>query len=181
MNEQTKQNVTWSDQSPGYMYEVIGQMDQTRMIAHNDDAELNDFFSRPLKIHTFEWSTSTAAYEEINPWSLYIENLRVINRISNYHVLRGNLCVKVLINGNGFYYGRLLCSYLPLAKFDTLTRDRALIAADSVAASQRPHIYIDPTTNQGGELMLPFFWYKDGLRIPDDEWDGMGKIGRAHV
>jgi len=47
---------------------------------------------------------------------------------------------------------------------------------DVVAASQRPHVYLDPTTNQGGTLTLPFFWYTNAISIPDQDWREMGDI-----
>lgn len=33
--------------------------------------------------------------------------------------------------------------------------------SDTVSASQRPHIYLDPSTSQGGHMALPFFCYHD--------------------
>jgi hypothetical protein len=35
---------------------------------------------------------------------------------------------------------------------------------------------MDPTTSQGGELCLPFFWEDNYLSVPDQEWRDMGQI-----
>lgn len=172
----SSQNVSFTDQSPGYSYVVNKGMDSTRMIADGDDTDLQDFFSRPIKIAEYEWSTSVTFYQNIDPWSLFCEDSRVVNRLANYNLLKGNLCVKILINGNGFYYGRLLASYTPLANQDSLLKNRALITADLVSASQRPHLYIDPTLNQGGEMCLPFFYYYDAVSIPESGWNLLGEL-----
>jgi hypothetical protein len=86
------------------------------------------------------------------------------------------MCVKFVLNGNGFYYGRAIASYLPLHNADTFTKDRAFFIEDVVAASQRPHIYLDPTNSQGGSMCLPFIWPNNALDIPEAEWDDMGDI-----
>lgn len=155
---------------------VNAAYDETRLTTDVHDAELGDFFSRPLKIASYEWSPSIRLYEEFDPWSLYLENPRVINRINNFYRLKGQLHVKFMINGNAFYYGRLLANYKPFEPADDLTLDRGLVEADNVEASLRPHLFIDPTTNQGGEIHCPFLWYKDTVSIVDGEWSSLGKI-----
>jgi hypothetical protein len=146
------------------------------MIADNDDADLGSFFSRPLEIAEYSWSSSVTLFEDFNPWTLYCENPKVMNRLCNFNLLKAKMRVKILINGNGFYYGRILASYLPRHQNDRLTRNRALIPEDSVAASQRPHVYLDPTLNQGGELCLPFFLDTDSMDIPTKDWTLMGEM-----
>jgi len=153
----------------------------TRMNADTDEVDLNDFFSRPLNIASYEWSTTVRFFQDLDPWSLYIGNPRVINRLSNYNLLRGKMHVKVMINGNGFYYGKMLASYNPLNGNDDLELNRALVPADIVRVSQKPHIYVDPTTSQGGELVLPFFYPKDNLNIVDGDWDELGEINLREI
>lgn len=113
-----------------------------------------------------------------NPWTAFFSNPRVINRISNFNLLRCNLCLRLLINGNSFYYGRFIASYLPLSAEDELAvQNVANRFIDHVTlASQRPHVYLDPTTSQGGEMVLPFFFYNSNISIPYSEWALMGEI-----
>lgn len=180
MNEANKVSkeatATFRDQNPSYTYAVDSVIDPTRMNADMNDADLNSFFARPLKIASYTWSQSVNFYQTLNPWTLYFENPRVINRITNYGLMRAKLCVKIVINGNGFFYGRLIASYNPRHTVDDLTQDRAFFIQDVVAASQRPHIYLDPTTNQGGTMCLPFFWEDNYLEVPDAEWRNMGEM-----
>nr|ULG00113.1 MAG: hypothetical protein 2 [Salisharnavirus sp.] len=171
----TSQNVKFIDTHPGYHVSPLGEFDAIRDAPLARDASLEEFFSRPLRILTKSWGVNTTLYETFNPWQLYWENLRVINRIANYKLLRAKLCLKVTINGNAFHYGRAILSYNPLPTLDEMTVDRAFIDADNVAASQRPHLYLDPTNSQGGEMCLPFFYHKNALDITGQDWRELGE------
>lgn len=179
-DEHTEQNVTFMDAHPGFKTVTDSIIDPVRSAALNDDATLEHFFQRPLKIFSQDWITAQPngglLFERFNPWQLYFENPRVINRISNFKLMHAKLCVKFTINGNAFHYGRVICSYEPLASFDTMTVNRAFIDADVVAASQRPHVFLDPTNSQGGELCLPFFTPRNLLDITTMDWREMGEI-----
>lgn len=173
----SSQNVQFTDQNPAYSYVVDSEYDPTRSSVDSNDATLEQFFSRPLKIAQYTWSVSLPNFiETFNPWELYWENPRVINRISNFNLLRAKMHVKIVINGNGFHYGRLIASYTPLHTVDDFTITRGFFTQDIIQASQRPHIYLDPTTSQGGSMCLPFFWHRNSLNIPRQDWGEMGEI-----
>jgi hypothetical protein len=175
--ESSNENVHFIDQNPAWEYTVDSQPDPSYGTADMNDAELGDFFKRPLKIASYDWATTNGAFfQRFNPWELYFENARVANRINNFNNLRAKLRMKIVINGNGFHYGRVIASYKPLHTIDQFSVDRAFFNEDVVGASQRPHIYLDPTTSLGGELLLPFFWYRNALSIPRAEWSEMGEI-----
>lgn len=168
------ENVKFADQADPYLYDVDSFVDSTRRLQDSSDAMLENFFSRPIKIAEEEWGTGTTLGFQINPWSLYFNNPRVINRLANFNLLRCNLKVKIVINGNGFQYGRLLVSYLPFVIFDTLSSNAALVRQDLVQASQQPHLFLDPTTSQGGEMKLPFYNYLNYCKVPTAQWAEMG-------
>lgn len=170
------ETVEFLDQNPAWHMAVDSQRDSTFDAGDGPNADLGDFFGRAVEIANFDWGTGLTFYESFDPWTLFFENPRVANRLANYYSLRCDLKLKFLINGNGFYYGRQLVSYLPLAFQDSLTVSRGLISQDLVQASQRPHIFLDPTTNLGGEMTLPYFFYKNGVSIPDAEYSELGRI-----
>jgi len=174
--ESQHQNIHFSDQTPQWDYTVDSMPDPTFNIADTDDASLGNFFSRPVKIRSYSWATGMNLFEKFNPWQDFFENTRVLNRITNFNLLRCKLKVRIVLNGNGFHYGRAIASYIPLHNLDAFTKDRSFFIEDVVAASQRPHVYLDPTTSQGGTLTLPFVWYENALRIPNQEWREMGDI-----
>jgi hypothetical protein len=176
-NNTTSQNVEFMDANPAYDYHIDGTGDPTRACADMGDADLGSFFERPILVKEYSWAPGTLFWESFNPWSLFFDNSRNVNRLANFNLMRSRLCIKFVVNGNGFYYGRLLASYNPLPDFDQVTKDRGLgVAVDSIGASQKPHIYINPTECQGGTLCVPFVHYQNALRIPDSQWDEMGKV-----
>jgi hypothetical protein len=173
----TSENVEFRDQNPAWVHAVESDPDPSFGVADQTDADLGNFFERPLKIFDVDWATTDANFGTVfNPWTLYFENPRVANRISNFNNLRCKLHLKFVINGNGFFYGRTLVSYSPLPTFDNTTPTRAFISQDLIGASQKPHIFLDPCTSMGGEMVLPFFWFHNTLRIPRAEWQQMGSI-----
>lgn len=172
----TSQITTFADQNPAYKITIDSQPDATFDTATVGDDSLAAFFSRPIKIASYNWPVAGLFFEEFDPWSLFFQDKRVINRVSNFNLLRAKLNVKIVISGNAFYFGRILASYHPLATTDFLTRNRGIVAQDAIAASQRPHFFIDPTTSQGGEMVLPFFWKRNYLNVPVSEWNQMGKM-----
>jgi hypothetical protein len=170
------QNVSFNDTHPGYKTDILGAFDEVRSAPLASDATLDEFFSRPLRIASYDWGVGTTLSEVFNPWNLYFSNPRVINRIANYKLLQAKLHVKVLINGNSFHYGRLLVSYYPLPTLDEMSVTRSFYDVDNVGDTQRPHIMLDPTNSQGGEMVLPFFWNKNLLDIPGEDWNLMGAL-----
>jgi hypothetical protein len=172
-----EQNVQFVDTNPGYTLAEKATFDPVRDQALLSDASLEEFFARPIKITSFDWIIGGASLHEVfNPWKLYFENPRVINRLANYKLMRSKLHVKVTISGTQFHYGRALMSYNPFPDLDNLTVDRVVIDADLVAATQRPHILLDPTVSQGGDLVLPFFYYKNVIDITTSDWGDLGEM-----
>lgn len=151
--------------------------DPTYSCSDTTDTGLEDFFARPIKIYSFSWTVGNNVFASPNPWKLYFDNARVVNRIANYRNIRCQLNMKIVLNGNGFHYGRILASYLPYANIDILTKQgRNLVPQDAIAESQRPHLYLDPSCSQGGTLSVPFFWHKNNLDIVNEEWEDMGDL-----
>jgi len=172
----TEQNVLFRDQNPSYVYGVDYVDDPTRGIQDTDDATLDNFFSRPLKISTQEWGTGTTLGYDFDPWELYFGNSRVINRMTNYNLLRAKLRLKIVINGNGFQYGRAMVGYLPMDSYDKMSIFASLIPHDLTQLSQCPHVFIDPTTSTGGELCLPYFNHFNNSSIPFGNYRNLGRI-----
>jgi hypothetical protein len=139
----------------------------TRITA--DRSALKDFLSRPVRIRQISW-TNGSLCTKFNPWMDYIADARVTQKLNNFYNLRGTLCVKAVVNGGPFLYGRLMMAYRPLHLWDYVTDvDQSL-----VVTSQWPRIFIDPTTSLGGTIKCPFFYFKEYLRVNDADWDDMG-------
>jgi hypothetical protein len=68
-----------------------------------------------------------------------------------------------------------MVTYEPLPFLNTLDIAN-LLEEDYVLLSQRPKIFLNPTTNEGGEMELPFFWTGNYLDVTERDWDRMGEI-----
>nr|UDL17055.1 MAG: capsid protein precursor [Biomphalaria pfeifferi virus] len=123
-----------------------------------DPVELGEFLRRPVLINRFQWAYSEL-FVSFNPWRLLIENPRIANRINNYNLFKAKCHVKFVLNGNGFFYGRLMVTYLP---FPSQGEPRAVnpLGGDDlyVGISQAPKVFLDPTNSAGAEMILPFFY-----------------------
>jgi len=171
------QTVSFHDVAPstGYMFNT--SMDRTAYLQDTNDDSLADFFSRPIKISTGILPINAYSSKTINPWDLFFSNPRNINRISNFALLKCKLHVRILLNGNSFYHGRAMASYLPYAGEDEMeTIAAAGNFAQLVLRSQRPHVFLDPTLSQGGELVLPFFCKTNNLSVVQADWGTMGTL-----
>lgn len=162
-------------QSIGYNYRPDPTRDAVFSTANDS---LSKFFERPIVGATYTWtplqgSPFTAI---LNPWTLFFSNPRVGNRINNYALMRANLHVRFLINGNGFYYGRLMADYAPLYTNDDCTSYATLVLDNAVSASQRMKLFIDPASCCSSELYLPFVYYKDAISPTSAEWANLGRV-----
>lgn len=178
INSETMQ---FRDHQPGSMDERGAYSDSTRDLAMVQDVGLSDFFSRPIKIAEFQWDVDSPIFERINPWTLFWENARNLEKIRNYYLLRSKLHVKLLINGNAFYFGRVLAAYEPLSPIDNTSPRRTWVPQDFIRGSQRMHVFLNPTSSLGGSLELPFFYPKNNWRVPYNEWKEMGEIVIASI
>nr|ULG00121.1 MAG: structural polyprotein [Salisharnavirus sp.] len=170
------QTVKFLDTHPGFAVQTESEEDILTKDAFPQDVPLDKFFGRPVRIQDFVWNVNGLTDFEFNPWLAFFTNSRVLARISNYRMMRANLHVKVMVNGTPFHYGRTMMTYNPLPTTDGYTRTRTGIIEDAIAGSQRPHIWIDPTNSQGGELVLPFFWNQDGLDLGTARFQDLGVI-----
>jgi hypothetical protein len=168
-------NMTFIEGDVPNVATVPSKKDSTYLQRQTNDVSLDQFFSRPSVIFKFQWGTGLDPFQSFNPWAAYFNSPRVINRLANFNMVQAKLHLKVVINGNGFLYGRMMAYYIPFQTLDAFT-NLTTLGQDSVQASQFPHIYLDPTMSKGGELVLPFVHYFDYLRVPTIDYTNMGVL-----
>lgn len=167
--------VTFSSADNAWRTEIKSEREETFDVGYREDADLGAFLSRPIKIAEYTWTVGVPLNVEFDPWSLFLGNPNVVRRIENYFLLRGDLDLKIMINGNGFYYGRLLAAYNPLKDFRVFDAP----VGDPLyngQASQRPHLFVDPSTSTGGEMFLPYFYPKNWISLPTGEYNKLGTV-----
>lgn len=175
MGPQQHETVVFRDGDEQWVSAIAGTMDKTADFKDPGDASLQKFMSRPIKIAVYNWDPAAVVpfYQTFNPWVLFFGNKRVINRINNYYLMKAKLRVKFLINGNPFYYGRLCADYQIWPNRDPLT---PVIGdeVNNISASQRLKVFLDPSTNQGGELALPMILQENCFRVSTASWNVQG-------
>lgn len=174
-NQQQQEVIDFGSQQAHWVAGMDVQDEQTTTEAQTYDTN-DGFLERPVKISTFQWNIGTELNFTIDPWSAFFNDARVAARTAHFKNLRCGLTVRFMLNGNPFYYGRLLCSYQPLPEVDGITEFRVTEQTDYIEASQRLHVLLDPTLSQGGDMELPFIYPKNYLSIPEKEWVKMGRI-----
>lgn len=167
-------NVEFADSHGGFVDHRGEVMDELSHSLIEEHVSLDNFFARPLKVQEYEWNIGLGFTQTFDPWSLFFQNKRVINRLANYRLLKATLHVKVVVNGTPLHFGRLLMSYTPLPVFDSLILTAPAFST-AVVNSQKPHIYINPANSQGGTLKLPFFCPYNMLDITLAQWNIMGR------
>lgn len=173
----SKEQITsFADQDAGWITEKVGMYDPTMDLANNSDSNLGNFLNRPIRQSAQTWVVGQPFFYRFNPWTAFCENPYVRDKIKNYELLRMKLHVKMVISGTKFHYGRAIVSYNPYTAGDQITVARNFVPVDVIQASQKPHFFLNPTKNTGGELCLPFFWPDNYLSIPRADWDDMGEI-----
>ena len=168
----------FEDLDPGYGVVVSSERDATFDTVQEEDALLGDFLRRPVRIYADRWRTADVGATinaTFNPWKLFCENSAVFEKIKYYNNLSGDLHVKFVINGNAFLYGRLMASYQPIHNLGDISTSNNF-ERDYIEYSQRPKVMLNPTSNEGGTMSLPFFWYNNYLNIPAADWNEMGEI-----
>jgi hypothetical protein len=156
-----------------YVADPIGSVDST------DVAGLATFLSRPVRIYNSTWNESDPQgnFGTIVPWYAFFSNTAIANKLNNFSWIRCNLNLKIIINASPFYYGAMLISYRPLLDLNDDTISTTADFQEWVGRSQRPHVWLMPQESKGGDLTLPFFYYKNWLNIQSAaDASNMGEI-----
>jgi hypothetical protein len=183
-NQQQNETVKFFDQSPAWDAHFGGDHDPTRASSDDPDVEFKNFFLRPVRITSVNWPVNGTLDVPIRPWRDWFQNPRISNRLNNYRCFRGDLKIKVIVNGNAFYWGMAMLSYF--ARGDLVSNETTVISdinfpGDISRASSRQHILIDPTLSQGGEMTLPFFHYWDNFDLTNGNQEQIGTMWLSQI
>jgi hypothetical protein len=177
-SQEQEVNLEFSDAINQYSL-VIGQNENDNTYGISEvgkEDSLDTFMSRPVRIFSKIWEVaeSPAYLNAINPWALFLDNAKVKNKLETFKLLQGDLHIKIVVNGSPFHYGRMFVGCRP-SQFDNnnlninpVTNVSVPNYLDHTGAgrtlpamrclySQRPHVFIDPSTNQPQHISWPFF------------------------
>lgn len=172
----TEAITAFAEQNAGWTTEVASGYDPTMDISTGQQADIAQFLGRPVRVADLDWAVNNPLFSQFNPWSQWLNDDRVREKLAHYELLRCRLHLKAVISGTGFHYGRAIVSYNPYSGYDDITVTRAFLDVDIVQASQKPKIFLNPTTNMGGEMILPFFFHKNYMSLTASDVDDLGTI-----
>lgn len=176
------ETLSYRDDGSQWEVSIPSRSEATHDVTPVGDVSLENFLSRPIFLPARTWTPGVAGFTyQFNPWEVFLSNKRVSNRLNNYQLLSCNLCVKIMVNGNGFYYGRLMADYRFGTGQDVVCLDDGTAAGEAIPASQRMHIFIDPMTSQGGCLRIPFFSLRNAFSVTLGDWSSSNVGGLITV
>lgn len=183
----TEQNVYYHEEATSF----ITSRDDEKSMAHTtgtmNDILLGEFVQRPVRIGTISWAVGGAVETNFNPFQQYFANPSVNNKIKNFYRIQCGMRVKFQLVGNQFNYGRLMVAYQPFVTNNGQNLNQMFPwpgvaapftpeSADLCLLSQYPHLYLDPVNNAGGEIEIPFVWFRNYFEVPTQDWIFAGSI-----
>lgn len=165
----------FSDANPG-MCLVPDMADINASVPIDDNLSLSRYLNRPVFIDTETWTLGGTAVSVINPWNLFLTNKQVANRINNFRGIKGNLHVRFVVNGNGYYSGKWVCAYNPLHGYDQIFSSSASYPTAWTYHTQKNHIILDAGSSSSATMICPFIWHSDYLDITTAEKESIGSL-----
>jgi len=143
---------------------------------------LGNFLSRPVKIGSHVWSVGTNVANVYYPWNAFFKDPNVKRRLEGFRHVRGHLKIRAVITGNPFLFGRILLSYEPYGTKSVFEVTNPLQKVYKTVHSQHPHLYLDATSSEGGEMTLPFFTPYNWFDLTNlDAFLSMGTLRTANM
>jgi hypothetical protein len=140
---------------------------------------LSNFLSRPVNILSYTWleTDSVNNSHSVEPWYAFFNDTRIKDKLNNFAFIQCTLKVKIIINASPFYYGAVLAHYQPLHNLNPSTVELTSSTRRFIQYSQRPHIWVYPQSNEGGELQLPYLNYRNWTRTHlTQDFKDLGKL-----
>lgn len=175
---ETEENVAFLE-SPIPSVGFSGTGDPVGTLESNELMGLREFLSRPVQIANFVWNEADAVgvTHAYAVWADFFNQPVIKRKLENFAFVRCDLHIKIMLNSSPFYFGAMLAHYLVLPNFkpSTIIVDPSM--AHTTLSSQRPHVWLYPQDNAGGEMVLPFInplnWIPTGLM---SEFSNMGTL-----
>lgn len=135
---------------------VVGKVEPALPIyfSRNPGDGLMDFLMRPRPIYTYDW-TNTSTLTSIKPWTRFLTQTQVAQKINNFYLFRGTLHIVGMISSQPQLTGGLRVAYMPYQSGDTLRMS-------SVNSQFPPQTFHMNASDSGGfEFHCPFFYPDD--------------------
>jgi hypothetical protein len=129
------------------------------------DVPLGDFLARPVQVLETDITVGGVLLSTFDPWTLFFDNALVKRRVEGFRLARGNLCLRFMITGNPMAFGRFIAAYKPLGNYNIAPTPHVYNESLVCYYTQHMHVFLDPSTGEGGEMKLPFFCTENWLDL----------------
>jgi hypothetical protein len=158
---------------------MISELESTYKTGESTDTPLGSFLNRPVEILEQNVALGNMLAIALDPWTSFVSDPLVRRRIEGFRHLRGHLKVRAVITGNPLLFGRFILSYEPRASRSMHPAASPLSECRRMQLTQMPHIFLDPTLSEGGEMTLPFFCPENFLDLTNTS--SVSDMGRLYL
>lgn len=145
---------------------VVSNMEMDVVAPQRDTAVelLSEWLARPVKIDSGTWAASDGStgfsIDAYNPWTEWMSNAAVANKLVNYQLMRGVLHLRIVLNGSPFHQGLISFKYLPFQENNLLSSYSTL-----QHAIQLPGVIMNVSTDTNAEFVLPFYSQRNWIDL----------------
>jgi hypothetical protein len=127
--------------------------------------DLGDFMTRATEIATWPLAATDSPLTSVatlDPWSLFLANPRIADKISSYTYIRGTIQLIFVTAVPGNCYGSYVVSALPRGGLNTDTFNVIGATLQSTNCMQMDHFSrLDCANSENMVMQLPFLWQYD--------------------
>lgn len=137
-------------------------------------AGVGGFLAAPVQIAAYTVLNGSHSDVVLDVWDLWSKNPAVRAKLRNYAYFRGSLGLKIAISGTPFHYGKVLVSYQPYRRrnsviggYDTMFLTTSAVRPGFINyLSQGPYSHVmDIRENRPCEMVIPFLGIKPTYRL----------------
>lgn len=155
--------ITFSDDAHTEHIEVDDVRLSLQDYGLRDQSNLGEFLKRPVQIANINWSIGSNITIPINPMETFFANNTMRDKLRYFRNFYGKMKLKFLLNGNPFYYGRIIAAWKPM-EVGVSDTDGSDIAA-LMQLSTRMHCMLNPTDNSSPTMSIPFFFPNNSINM----------------
>lgn len=126
-------------------------------------ADLGNYMQRLTSMYTWNISTTDvygANIYNVNPWSQFLSNPSIVEKVANFSLLRGTLELEFVVNVPPGCYGSYLICAVPWGS-RTSTLSRFIATVPFQANFQLPSVLLDLSNSNSAKLSLPWISWDD--------------------
>lgn len=152
----------------------------------NDTSEVQRFLQRPILLASYSWTIGGLPYLTIDPWTLFLTDSRVKEKIAYFSRLRGRLILRANVSGTPYHFGYVRFCYRPHPGVSTIGDPmwNLAVAQESsdvynnlkIVGSQLTGTYMNPCYVTSAEISAPYIHFIPGISLGDPNLAYIGDL-----